>query len=260
MSRANFVEEVAIGISNKSMIGGAATGFLGWLASVNWIGLAGVMVAFIGMVASIWFQWRRDRRESLESRERIEAIRSQCEAGMRGKQGGKIHPRMLVAVLSLSAAGFIGIASHEGYTERAAIPTKGDVPTVGFGSTVHEDGTRVKMGDNTDPVRALIKAAVHIEKDERLFRDSLPGVALTQAEYDLYLDFTYQYGINNWRSSSMRRHLLAGEYREACDALLRWRFAAGYDCSTKINGQPNRRCWGVWTRQQERHAKCVAAL
>lgn len=27
---------------------------------------------------------------------------------------------------------------------------------------------------------------------------------------------------------------------------------------TTINGQPNRRCWGVWERQLERHAKCLA--
>ena len=80
------------------------------------------------------------------------------------------------------------------------------------------------------------------------------GVVLTQGEFDLYVDFTGQYGIGNWRKSSMRRHLLAGQYRQACDALLRYRYAAGYDCSTP----GNRRCPGVWTRQKERHAKCIS--
>ena len=37
-------------------------------------------------------------------------------------------------------------ATPEDYTDRAVIPTKGDVPTVGFGSTRHEDGSRVQMG------------------------------------------------------------------------------------------------------------------
>lgn len=166
--------------------------------------------------------------------------------------------RVLVAALSLSAAGLVGLVAKEGYTERAIIPTKGDVPTVGFGSTVHADGSRVKLGDRLDPVRALYAAQAHISKDEAAFRASLPGVALTQGEYDLYLDFTYQYGIGNWRSSSMRTQLLAGNYTAACNALLRYRFAAGYDCSTTINGKPNKRCWGVWDRQQERHAKCLA--
>lgn len=166
--------------------------------------------------------------------------------------------RVVVAALSLSAAGLIGIVTHEGYTERAVIPTKGDRPTVGFGSTVHEDGSRVKMGDTTTPDKALRTAQAHISRDEVRFRDSLRGVSLTQGEYDLYVDFTYQYGIENWESSSMRRHLLSGSHKAACDALLRYRFAAGYDCSTTINGKPNKRCWGVWERQRERHAKCIA--
>lgn len=166
--------------------------------------------------------------------------------------------RIAVAALSLSAIGLVGIVSHEGYTETAVIPTKGDVPTVGFGSTVHEDGTRVRMGDRTTPVRALHTAQAHISRDEAQFRASMPGVALTQGEYDVYIDFAYHYGMTNWRGSGMRRHLMAGQYRQACDALLRYRFAAGYDCSTRVNGQPNKRCWGVWKRQLERHQKCLA--
>lgn len=178
--------------------------------------------------------------------------------------------RIAVAALALSAAGLIGIATHESYTDEAVIPTKGDRPTLGFGSTFKEDGTPVKMGDRTDPVRALHIVQAHIGRCEQEFRDSLPGVYLTQGEYDLYLDFAcYQYGMSNWRTSSMRRHLLATtqaqtpawamtEYRAACDSLLLWKKAGGYDCSTVIDGKPNKRCWGVWERQLERHAKCLA--
>lgn len=165
--------------------------------------------------------------------------------------------RLLVAALALSAAGLVTIVTQEGYTDRAVVPTKGDRPTVGFGSTFHEDGSPVRMGDSTDPVRALAKAQAHIGREEQQFRDSLPGVKLTQGEYDLYVDFMYQYGIGNWRQSSMRRHLLAGDYCKACDALLAWRKAGGYDCSTLVNGKPNKRCWGVWDRQLKRHAKCI---
>lgn len=51
----------------------------------------------------------------------------------------------------------------------------------------------------------------------------------------------------------MRRLLLAGDYAGACRALLRYKYAAGYDCSTP----GNKRCYGVWTRQLARHAKCM---
>lgn len=167
--------------------------------------------------------------------------------------------RQAVAVLTLSAAGFLGWVAGEGLVLTPHIPTQGDVPTIGAGSTRYEDGTPVRL---TDPPitreRALQLARnLHSEEEQR-FRASLPGVSLHQEEYDLYLDFTGQFGIGNWRSSSMRRYLLVGEYRQACEALLRWRRQAGRDCSLPQNWGP-KGCKGVWTRQLERHRKCLEA-
>jgi len=183
--------------------------------------------------------------------------------------------RVLIGSLTLSAAGFAGWLGFEGTspvvqvadeTGQIAqewlmphIPTKGDVPTIGHGSTRYEDGTKVTLLD--PPItrqRAVQLARNLMSDDERRFADSLPGVALYQEEYDLYLDFVGQYGIGNWRKSSMRRHLLAGQYVLACEALLRWRFQAGRDCSLPANWGP-RGCKGVWTRQEQRVATCLAA-
>ena len=189
---------------------------------------------------------------------------------------GSATPRQIVAVMSLSAAGLIGLVVHESYTDKAIVPTQGDRPTVGFGSTFHEDGTPVQMGDTTTPVRALIKAHAHITKDEAAFRASLPGVALHQGEYDIYLSFIYQYGTAAWQKSGMRRELLAGNYVGSCNALLDYRKLTSarqegpgwtvsrrdaqgkpsrweFDCSTP----GNKVCRGVWTRQLERHQKCM---
>lgn len=172
---------------------------------------------------------------------------------------GSIGKRIAVALLALSAAGFAAWQANEGYTEVAVIPTKGDVPTIGHGSTRYEDGRRVRMGDRIDRARAAALARNLIGEDERAFAASMPAAKLNQAEYDVYIDFVGQYGIGNWRQSSMRRQVLAGDYMGACRSLLKYRFAAGYDCSTTIGGKPNKRCWGVWTRQRERAAKCLAA-
>lgn len=167
--------------------------------------------------------------------------------------------RVAVAGLALSAAAFATWVASEGFTERPVIPTQGDVPTIGHGSTRYEDGAPVKMTDPPITRKRAVELArnLHSEEEAR-FKASLPGVRLTQGEYDVYVDFTGQYGIANWRSSSMRRELLAGNYRQACEALLLYRRAAGYDCSTLVNGQPNKRCWGVWARQLKRHARCMA--
>lgn len=163
--------------------------------------------------------------------------------------------KITVAALTLSATGLIGMLASEGYVDRAMIPTKGDRPTLGFGSTYHEDGTPVKLGESTTPVRSLVTAQAHISKAEETFRGSLEGVSLSQVEFDVYMDFVYQYGEANWLNSSMRRNLQAGKYQAACDSLLMWKRAAGYDCSTP----GNKRCWGVWERQLNRHKQCSEA-
>ena len=172
---------------------------------------------------------------------------------------GPVKPagRVAVVLLTLSTAGFAAWQAHEGYTETAVIPTKGDVPTIGHGATRYEDGRRVQMGDRITRKRAEVLARNLIKEDERALAKSLPGAKLTQYEWDAYVSFVGQYGIGNWRGSTMQREVLAGNYRKACDGLLKYRYAAGYDCSTRINGKPNKRCWGSWERQQERHKTCL---
>ena len=168
---------------------------------------------------------------------------------------GKV--KLAVTGLGASMAMFVAMIASEGWSERAIVPVANDKLTIGFGTTVYPDGSPVKRSDTITPQRAVAVAAAHVTKDEAAFKASLPGALLTQGEYDLYLDFSYQYGQGNWRSSSMRRHILAGDHSAACNALLAWRFQAGRDCAKPENWGP-RGCKGVWTRQQERHAKCLA--
>jgi lysozyme len=163
--------------------------------------------------------------------------------------------RIAAAALALSASAFVAILSSEGYTDAAVIPTKNDRPTVGFGSTFRDDRAPVQLGDRITPVRALQRAAAHLTNEETAFRASIPGVDLHQVEYDVYMDWVYQYGTGAWRASTMRRQLLAGQYGAACDALLLYKKSGGYDCSAP----GNRTCPGVWTRQLVRHKKCVEA-
>lgn len=102
-----------------------------------------------------------------------------------------MNPRIVLAALSLSAVGFISIVGSEGHTDRALVPTKYDRPTLGYGSTFHEDCRPVKLGETTSLTRALFKAAAHIGKEEKIFRASLPGVTLHQAECDMGVPVRY---------------------------------------------------------------------
>ena len=98
----------------------------------------------------------------------------------------RIGQRIAVALLSVSAAGLMTWTASEGFSESPIIPTKGDVPTIGHGTTRYEDGTQVKM---TDPPitreRAEQLARNLMSGDERMLQASLPGVKLYQEEYDL---------------------------------------------------------------------------
>lgn len=72
-------EVLGASLGNKTMAAGAGAGFLGWAAGFNWLGLCGVVVAVLGLLANTYFQLRRDRREAAESAARIAAMRDSCE-------------------------------------------------------------------------------------------------------------------------------------------------------------------------------------
>lgn len=162
--------------------------------------------------------------------------------------------RRHVAALSVSAALLVSLVVKEGYTERAVVPVEGDRPTYGFGSTFKDDGTAVKMGDRTNPVESIQRSLSHVQKDERGLKKCVTA-PLSQVEYDLMVDFSYQYGVARLCNSSMVKLANAGDYVGSCRGYLQYKKVAGYDCSTP----GNKRCFGVWTRSLERYNDCMEA-
>lgn len=160
-----------------------------------------------------------------------------------------------IGALALSAAGLIALVAHEGYRDKAHVPVPGDRPTVGFGSTFNPDGTPVKMGDTTTPQKALRMALAHIGKDELNLKRCVTG-DLSQAEYDILVNFAYWRGSGGACRSEVVKNINAGNYVAACEAYLNLdsRKAAGKDCK-----QPGSGCRGVWLRAQERHKQCMEA-
>lgn len=163
------------------------------------------------------------------------------------------HPRVAIGALALSAAGLVGLALEEHYTDRAVIPVSGDVPTVGFGSTKREDGSPVQMGDTTTPPKALARTLAHIQKDEAGLKQCVTA-PLSQAEYDILVKFSYQYGPGATCKSTLVKLINQGRYAEACEQYARWTFVAGRDCAAPGSG-----CRGVVIRANERRDKCMEA-
>lgn len=159
------------------------------------------------------------------------------------------------AVTMLTAISLGGVYYTQSKEGTVLIPYKDPVGvvTIGTGTTVYPNGQKVKM---TDPKITKKQATeylqIHISKDAKIFNKTLLGIPLSQIEYDLYMDFAYQFGTGAWSSSSMLRNLKAKNYKESCTSLLKWKYAAKRDCSMRKNN-----CYGVWTRQVERYDKCM---
>jgi len=147
--------------------------------------------------------------------------------------------RIKIAALALSAAALVSIAVHESYRETAYIPVKGDVPTIGFGTT---EG--VKPGDRTTPERALVRLLQDANKYEGAVRRCAP-VPMYQYEFDAYVSLTYNIGINAFCNSTLARKLNAGDYEGACREILRW---------DKFQGKPLK---GLTIRRQAEYEKCI---
>lgn len=167
--------------------------------------------------------------------------------------------RAAARTMKVTAAIVAGWIAYEGFTAAPVIPTKGDVPTIGHGSTVYEDGRKVTMQDPPVTRQRAAELATNLLEQQygTCVRDSLGDVLIDPVEFHQAVDFSGQYGCYRWKQSSMLRETKMGNYEKACHAYLLYKFAANYDCSTTINGKPNKRCYGVWLRQLERHAACM---
>lgn len=147
--------------------------------------------------------------------------------------------RIILSALTLSASALVALVAHEGYSDRAIIPVKGDVPTLGFGTT-----GGVRMGDTTTPVKALARALTDVQKFEGALKTCVK-VPLHQYEYNAYIRLQYNIGSQAFCGSTLVKRLNSGDYAGACDAILMW---------DKFKGKA---LPGLTKRRQEEHKECV---
>lgn len=128
--------------------------------------------------------------------------------------------RVAAATLVVSAATLVTIAANEGYQDRAYKDVVG-VETIGFGET-----KGVEAGQKTTVQRALV-TLLDSADDHAKGMVACIHVPITQYEFDSYLDFTYNVGVQAFCSSTLNKKLNNGDYIGACKELLRWDMAGG---------------------------------
>jgi len=148
--------------------------------------------------------------------------------------------RTLVASLTLSASALVGLATYEGYREEAYIPVKGDRPTLGFG-----DAQDVKLGQKTDPVRALIRLNQQADVFQQAMRQCIGDVPMFQYEWDAVISWSFNIGSRAACDSTLVKKLKVQDYDGACKELLRW---------DKFQGKP---LAGLTKRRQAEYQQCA---
>lgn len=130
----------------------------------------------------------------------------------------QVAGRMAVAVLIVSGSTIGGLALDEKFVPVAYVPVKGDVWTVGYGST-----NGVKKGDKITPERALIRL---LDEVENVYGEGIKKcitAPLYQYEYDAFLRLAYNIGVPTFckksddpKNPNLIDLINSEKYSEAC--------------------------------------------
>lgn len=107
--------------------------------------------------------------------------------------------------------------------------------TIGIGSTLYPNGTKVKEGDTLVSEKAAMELlADTLAKYENAVNKETK-VILTQPEFDALVSFTYNVGVGNFVSSTLLKLLNSGEPSSIVAAQFhRWNKVHGKPCSGLI--------------------------
>jgi len=122
--------------------------------------------------------------------------------------------------------GYDLIKKYEGCQLKAYLcPAK--IPTIGYGNTMYENGTKVKIGDEITQQRAE-ELLQYIGKYFESEIKKLVKVTLTDNQFGALLSFTYNLGVGNLRISTLLKKINANPNDPTIkDEFLKWNKAGG---------------------------------
>lgn len=162
------------------------------------------------------------------------------------------NPRMTVAAIGL--VGALGYTAdftkpHEGISLTAYLDSVG-VPTICYGKTKGVSlGMKMTKAECEYYLRVELKPhCLPVFKD--IDPETTPvGVFIATC------DWAYQYGETKYRSSTIKKKLVAKEFKSLCGEFQRWKYAGGKDCTYRLNN-----CYGVILRNLDREELCHASV
>lgn len=157
--------------------------------------------------------------------------------------------RTLAAVIgTAAAAALIGMTSSQ---EGVSLTPYNDV--------LAHDVETVCFGDTTVHMRTYTLPECKAMLSDRLadyaeaVRSVTPGFdSLTDGQKVAVVDGVYNFGLANYKGSTLRRLYIAKQFPAACEQFMRWRFVAGKDCAVAAN-----HCGGIYSRRKLERAACL---
>ena len=127
--------------------------------------------------------------------------------------------------MKTSSNGTALIREFEGFVASAYLgPAK--VWTIGIGTTVYPNGTKVKKGDKCTQEQALEYLQHDLKSFEKTVNDSVK-VPLSQNQFDALVSLSYNIGSGAFKNSTLLKKLNAKDYAGAADQFLVWNKGGG---------------------------------
>jgi lysozyme len=129
--------------------------------------------------------------------------------------------------MRISQNGINLIKKFEGFRSSPYLCSAG-VPTIGYGATYYENGTRVKLSDSPiseEWAEVLLKRLlVHYEVGV----DSMTRDDITQNQYDALVSFAYNVGLTNFKNSTLLKRVNANpKDLDITNQFMKWIRAGG---------------------------------
>lgn len=92
MKTEQAIDATVLAVSNKATVLGGGTSILGFVASINWLGILGFLIALTGLLVSWYYSAQKNSREKAEHKARMaeyearmQAIKKDCEVEQHAK-------------------------------------------------------------------------------------------------------------------------------------------------------------------------------
>src|SRR5690606_6899591 len=129
--------------------------------------------------------------------------------------------------MKISYSGLQLIKKYEGLSLKPYLDAVG-VPTIGYGNTYYEDGTKVTMKDYPISKQKAELLLLNVVVDFERGVSRLVTSKINQNQFDALVSFSYNVGLGSLKSSTLLKKVNANpQDADICNQFARWNKAGG---------------------------------